>query len=88
MLAALDEADAFIHDHREEAADIFVRSSKTKVSKEDVMTILGDPDTRFTTTPDKVKSFADFMHRVGTIKTAPEKWSDMFIPQLGSRNGS
>ena len=88
MLAALDEADAFIHDHREEAADIFVRSSKTKVSKEDVMTILGDPDTRFTTTPDKVKNFADFMKAVGTIKTGPEKWSDMFIPQLGSRNGS
>ncbi|CAM5314939.1 Alkanesulfonate transporter substrate-binding subunit OS=Afipia felis OX=1035 GN=NCTC12722_00890 PE=4 SV=1 [Afipia felis] len=88
MLAALDEADAFIHDHREEAAEIFIRSSKTKVSKEDVMTILADPDTRFSTTPDKVKTFADFMLRAGTIKTGPEKWSDMFIPQLGSRDGS
>ena len=50
--------------------------------------ILGDPDTRFSTTPNKVKTFADFMHRAGTIKTAPEKWSDLFISQLGSRDGS
>ena len=88
MLAALDEADAFIHDHRDEAADIFIRSSKTKVSKEEVLAILGDPDTRFSATPDKVKSFADFMLRAGIIKTGADKWSDMFIPQLGSRNGS
>jgi NitT/TauT family transport system substrate-binding protein len=88
MLAALDEADAFIKNHRDEAADIFVRSSKTKISKEDVLVILGDPDTRFSTTPNKVKTFADFMHRAGIIKTGPEKWSDMFIPQLGSRDGS
>ncbi|MBY0381677.1 MAG: ABC transporter substrate-binding protein [Xanthobacteraceae bacterium] len=88
MLAALDEADAFIRDHREEAAEIFIRSSKTKISKEDVLTILGDPDTQFSTTPNSVKSFADFMQRVGVIKVGAEKWSDMFIPQLGSRNGS
>jgi NitT/TauT family transport system substrate-binding protein len=88
MLAALDEADAFIKNHRDEAADIFVRTSKTKVSKEDVMAILSDPDTRFSTTPNKVKTFADFMHRAGIIKTAPEKWSDLFITQLGSRDGS
>jgi len=88
MLAALDEANAFIHDHRDETADIFIRSSKTRISKEDVLTILGDPDTQFSTTPNKVKTFADFMHRAGIIKAGPEKWSDMFIPQLGSRNGS
>jgi len=88
MLAALDEADAFIKNHRDEAADIFVRTSKTKVSKEDVLAILSDPDTRFSTTPNKVKTFADFMHRAGIIKTAPEKWSDMFITQLSSRDGS
>jgi NitT/TauT family transport system substrate-binding protein len=35
-----------------------------------------------------VKTFADFMHRAGIIKTAPEKWSDLFITQLGSRDGS
>src|SRR3569623_43633 len=87
MLAALDEADAFIKNHRDEAADIFVRTSKTKVSKEDVLAILSDPDTRFSTTPNKVKTFADFMHRAGIIKTAPEKWSDMFITQLSSRDG-
>jgi len=88
MLAALDEADVFIKAHRDEAADIFVHSSKTKVSKEDALAILGDPDTRFSTTPNQVKNFADFMKAAGVIKVAPETWSDMFIPQLGGRDGS
>lgn len=88
MLAALDEANAFIANNKDEAAEIFVRSSKTKVSKQEVLKILEDPDTRFSTTPDKVMNFVEFMRLAGTIKAAPAKWSDMFIPPLGSRNGS
>jgi NitT/TauT family transport system substrate-binding protein len=88
MLAALDEANAFIANNRDEAAEIFVRSSKTKVSKEEVLKILADPDTQFSTTPNKVMNFVDFMRLAGSIKVAPAKWSEMFIPKLGGRDGS
>ncbi|KGM32934.1 ABC transporter substrate-binding protein [Inquilinus limosus] len=88
FLAALDEANAFIAAHKPEAAEIFSRSSAVKISPEEVLEILNDPDTRFSTTPTKVMDFADFMHLAGTIKVKPESWTELFIPQLAGRAGS
>jgi NitT/TauT family transport system substrate-binding protein len=88
FLAALDEADAFIEANKQAAAEIFVKSSKVKVSADEVLTMLNDKDTRFSTTPEKVMDFADFMHLAGTIKTKPANWGDLFLPELRSRQGS
>jgi NitT/TauT family transport system substrate-binding protein len=59
-----------------------------KVSVDEVLEMLKDKDTRFSTTPDGIMKFADFMHLAGSIKVKPATWSDLFIPQLRSRNGS
>jgi len=88
FLAALDEANAFIAAHKPETAEIFSRSSAVKISPEEVLEILNDPDTQFSTTPTKVMDFADFMHLAGTIKVKPASWTELFIPQLASRAGS
>jgi NitT/TauT family transport system substrate-binding protein len=88
FLAALDEANETIAKNIDGAADIFVRASKVKVSKEEVVEILKDPDTRFSATPNGVMNFADFMHRAGTIKVKPASWSDLFVPALHARPGS
>lgn len=88
MVAALDAADEFIRTRKADAAEIFSRTSKTKVAKEEILKILDDPDTQFSTTPSKIMNFVEFMHRAGTIKVAPAKWSDMFIPQFAGRSGS
>ncbi|MGL4959811.1 MAG: ABC transporter substrate-binding protein [Inquilinus sp.] len=88
FLAALDEANAFIAAHKQETAEIFSRSSAVKISPEEVLEILNDPDTQFSTTPTRVMDFADFMHLAGTIKVKPESWTELFIPQLASRAGS
>ncbi len=88
FLAALDEANAFIVANKQAAAEIFVKGSKVKVSVEEVLTMLEDKDTQFSTTPTKVMDFADFMHLAGTIKAKPAAWTDLFIPQLRSRGGS
>ncbi len=88
FLAALAAADALIAADKKKAAEIFVRTAPVKVSEAEVLQILGDPDTKFSATPNQVMNFADFMHLAGSIKTAPAKWSDLFIPALASRNGS
>jgi len=88
FLSALDEANEFIAKDVNGAADIFVRASKVKVSKDEVVEILKDPDTRFSATPNGVMNFADFMHRAGTIKVRPATWSDLFVPALHTRPGS
>lgn len=85
---ALDEADAYIAAHKREAAQMYIDESKVKIGIDDLMQILDDPDTRFSTTPTGTMKFADFMATAGTIKARPAKWSDMFISQIGGRDGS
>ncbi len=88
FLDALDEADAFIAANKQAAAEIYVRNAKVKTSVEEILEMLNDKDTRFSTTPDGIMQFADFMHAAGSIKVKPKAWSDLFIPQLASRKGS
>jgi NitT/TauT family transport system substrate-binding protein len=33
-------------------------------------------------------NFVDFMRLAGTIKVAPAKWSELFIPGLSGRDGN
>jgi NitT/TauT family transport system substrate-binding protein len=88
FIDAMDDANALIANDKKLAAEIFARSSKVKVEPDDVREMLEDPDARFSTTPVGVMQFAEFMHRAGTIKVKPGKWSDMFVPQVSDRPGS
>jgi NitT/TauT family transport system substrate-binding protein len=87
FLAALDEADDFIAKNKREAAQIFVRSIKVKMSEDEVVKMLEDPDTRHSVNPKGAMEFADFLHMAGTIKTKPKDWTDLF-PLLRGREGS
>ncbi|MFT4128880.1 MAG: ABC transporter substrate-binding protein [Labrys sp. (in: a-proteobacteria)] len=88
FIDAMDDANQLIAKDKKLAAEIFTRSSKVKVDVSEVQQMLEDPDARFSTTPQGVMQFADFMHRAGTIKVKPAQWSDMFVPQLAGRSGS
>jgi DNA-binding beta-propeller fold protein YncE len=70
------------------AAEIFLRVSKIKLSQDEVEKMLADPDTQFSTTPNGIMQYVMFMRRAGAIKNVPAKWSDLFMPELASRNGS
>ena len=88
FIAALDDANAFIARDKPGAAAIYARLSKVKVSEAEVVEMLKDPDTQFSTTPVSVMDFADFMHLAGTIKTKPATWKDLFVTPLHGRSGS
>ena len=88
FLAAMDEANQLIEADPKAAAESFIRLSSSKVTPDEVLAMIRDPDTKFSTTPDGVGRYADFMHQVGSIKVMPDKWSDMFMPTLASRPGS
>ncbi|MEA2760339.1 MAG: sulfonate transport system substrate-binding protein [Methylobacteriaceae bacterium] len=88
FLAALDEACAFIADDPKATAEIFARSLKTKMSLEEVLPLVQDPDTRFSATPDGVMTFANFLASIGSIKQKPASWTGLFVPQLHGRKGS
>ncbi len=89
FLAAQEKANAYIATDKRGAAEIFAASSPVKVTVEEVMKMLDDPDTRFSTAPTGIMGFAEFLAKAGTIKAKPARWSDMFMPALAvGRQGS
>ena len=49
---------------------------------------MNDPQIRYQLAPEKILPFAQFMHQVGTIKTRPESWKDLFFPDVHGLSGS
>jgi NitT/TauT family transport system substrate-binding protein len=83
VLKALEAAIAFINADKKAAAQVFLASEEGRGWKlDDLMEILNDPDIRFTTSPESVMKYANFMADVGSIKARPEKWQDMFFPEI------
>jgi NitT/TauT family transport system substrate-binding protein len=83
VLNALRAAIAFINADKKAAAEVFLASSEGKGWKfDDIMEILNDPDIRFTTSPESVMKYANFMADVGSIKLRPNAWQDMFFPEI------
>lgn len=88
FMAAQEEANAYIVANRKGAAEAFLRISKIKMTQPEVEQILADKDTQFSTTPDGLMEYVNFMEKAKTIKTRPAKWSDMFVPAFQTRKGS
>jgi len=65
-----------------------VRLSKDKDSVDNIAKMLNDPAIVFTTTPQTIQRFAEFMAKTGSIKTKPDSWKDMFFPNVHGLSGS
>ena len=53
-----------------------------------MVAVLKDPAIKFTTTPENVMKYAEFMHGIGSIKNRPASWKDMFFPEIHGAPGS
>ncbi|MEO7498788.1 MAG: ABC transporter substrate-binding protein, partial [Casimicrobiaceae bacterium] len=85
---ALDDAIAQINRDKRAAAQAYLRVSKGKDSVENIEKMLNDPAIVYTTTPQNVQKFAEFMAKVGAIKVKPESWKDLFFPNAHALAGS
>lgn len=88
FLSATSDAIDTINKNPKSAAEIYLEMSRDKMSQAEVLALLSDPATHFTTTPQNVMTFARFMFDVGTIKTKPDTWKDMFFPEIHELPGS
>jgi ABC-type nitrate/sulfonate/bicarbonate transport system substrate-binding protein len=88
FLAALSDAMSLIHDQPHRAGEIYIDEEKSKLAIDFVEKIIRDPENVFTTTPQNVMKYATFLRKVGTIDAAPEKWSDLFFPEIHAASGS
>ena len=80
FVAALDEATAQINGNKRAAAETYLRISKDKDSLDDILKLLNDPELKYTTTPNNVMKYVDFMHNIGSIKVKHGSWKEMFFP--------
>jgi NitT/TauT family transport system substrate-binding protein len=88
FVKALDEATALINKDKRWAAEAYLRMSKDKASQKEIEDMLNDPAIVFTTTPQNVMKYVDFMTKIGSIKNRPDSWKDMFFPNAQSLPGS
>lgn len=88
FVKAFEESIAMINKDKKWAAENYLRISKDKDSAENILKMLNDPKIVYTTTPQNVIKYVDFMHKIGSIKVKPESWKDLFFPNVHNQPGS
>ena len=88
VVAAMKEGMAMINADRRRVAEIYIDVIKDKAGVDAVHKILDAPDMVFSLTPNGAKQVADFMHRIGTLKSKPQSWKDLFFPEIHDLPGS
>lgn len=89
VLMALEEANTMIVADKPAAAALLLASTGGGgFSQEEIVEVLSDPSIKFTTTPENVTKYADFMHGIGSIAGRPASWKDLFFPEIHDTMGS
>lgn len=88
VVKALDEAVDIILTDKEGASELLLSGAEGGFSAQEMMEVVKDPSVKFTTTPENVLKYAEFMHSVGSIKIRPASWKDMFFPEVHASPGS
>jgi NitT/TauT family transport system substrate-binding protein len=88
FVKAFDSAIAFINKDKKAAAELYIKTSKSKESIASIEKMLNDPLIEFTTTPKNMIKYTDFMTRIGMVKIKPASWKDMFFANAHNLQGS
>jgi NitT/TauT family transport system substrate-binding protein len=89
VLAALQEANEMIRSDLDRAARVLIDGDGgAGFSEAELVEVLRDPAIRFTTTPENVMSYADFMYSIGSLRNRPTGWQELFFPEIHSAPGS
>lgn len=88
VLKALDEANAMIVADKKKAAETMLGSTTEGGTLDEILAVLNDPDIRFTTTPESVMKYAEFMHSIHSIEHLPMSWKDLFFSEIHEKAGS
>lgn len=88
FLGALAEAADYIKRDKAGAADTYIRITKAKIDREQLIRIIDNPQIEFTINPKNTYPLAEFLHRVGAIKNKPASWKDYFFQDKQLLQGS
>jgi NitT/TauT family transport system substrate-binding protein len=83
IIDALNEADEWIKGHRQEAAELYLKVTKSKEPLNVIENILNNPDIDYTTKPlPNIIVFSDFLFDTGVIKRKPADWKELFFDKI------
>ena len=85
---ALTEAATFAQNDKGAAVDTYIRVTKAKIDRADLLNIIDNPQFEFSVTPKNTYPLAEFLYRVGAIKHKPESWKDYFFQDAKPLQGS
>ena len=88
VVAAFDEAIAWINADKRRAAQFYLEMSKEKMSLDDLAAIIGSPDYVYGKTPRGIGAAMEMMFKSGTLKTKPQSWKDMFFAETQKLPGN
>lgn len=88
FVETLEEAIGVINSDTEAAVDTYVRLSGDASTPELVRQIITDPQVSYTTTPNNIGKYLDFMTRIGTLKLEGATWQDVFFENVHDKQGS
>ena len=88
VLKALEEANRLILADKKMAADLLLGPGEGGFSAAEILEVVSDPAVKFTTTPENVLKYAEFMHSIGTLKNRPASWKDLFFAEIHGAPGS
>jgi NitT/TauT family transport system substrate-binding protein len=89
LVEAVKDAMDIIAKDKERAVDGYIGATgDKKTARRLLMQAATDPDAEFTMTPRGMKSFADFMFKIGRIKQSPANWQEMFYTEASALPGS
>jgi len=88
LVDALREATDSINANKRRAAEMYVAEGGGKENVDKILELMNDPQVRYTLAPERVLPYALFMNQIGTLKTKPASWKDLFFPDIHDLPGS
>ena len=85
---ALAESIAWVNANKRQAAELYVALAKDKSGVDEILGMLNNPEIQFTQTPQNMMKFVDFKVKIGTLKTRPASWKDLFFANVWTLPGS
>lgn len=85
--AAIEEAIQIVSQEKKRAAEIYLKNERVKDSVAEIVKQMSEKGVSFSSTPDRIETYSNFMNEIGTIKSKPT-WKDMSMPFLHGRAGS
>ncbi len=88
FIEALADAADYIKRDKAGAADTYIRVTKSNIDRAQLIKIIENPQFEFTINPKGTFPMAEFLYRVGAIKTKPTSWKDYFFQDSKLLEGS